>query len=237
DDRTKGGVVGLSSFAGVDQADMLITDAGIDSAVRDQLASTARRLIVVDVASPAELRAADDPPAFSRDRGKERLTSVTTSREPAVTHRHGADGTVPGVLDQPHRRYNPLSDEWLLVSAGRTRRPWLGREEQRPPEHLPSYDPACYLCPGNVRASGARNPDYASTYVFTNDFPALQPNGSTDRMADGLLMAEGAQGTCRVVCFSPRHDLTLAQMRLADVRRVVDVWAAESAALGERYRW
>lgn len=162
---------------------------------------------------------------------------MTTSREPAVPHRIGAGGTVPGVLDQPHRRYNPLSDEWLLVSAGRTRRPWLGREEQPPPEHLPSYDPACYLCPGNLRASGERNPDYVSTYVFTNDFPALQPDGSTDRMADGLLLAEGAQGTCRVVCFSPRHDLTLAQMRLGDVRRVVDVWAAESAALGERYRW
>jgi UDPglucose--hexose-1-phosphate uridylyltransferase len=154
-----------------------------------------------------------------------------------VTDRHDADGAAPGFLYQPHRRYNPLSDEWLLVSAGRTLRPWLGREEQPPPEHLPSYDPACYLCPGNVRASGERNADYASTYVFTNDFPALRPDGSPDRVADGLLLAEGAQGTCRVVCFSPRHDLTLAQMRPADVRRVVDVWAAESAALGEQYRW
>jgi UDPglucose--hexose-1-phosphate uridylyltransferase len=147
------------------------------------------------------------------------------------------DGAVPPLLSQPHRRYNPLSDEWLLVSAGRWRRPWMGREEPPPPEHLPAYDPTCYLCPGNVRASGERNPDYASTYVFTNDYPALRPDTSSDRMAEGLLRAESVQGTCRVVCFSPRHDLTLARMRPGDVRRVVDVWAAESAALGERYRW
>ena len=154
-----------------------------------------------------------------------------------MTGRHDPDGKAPGLLSQSHRRYNPLSDEWLLVSAGRTRRPWLGREEQPPPEHLPQYDPACHLCPRNLRASGERNPDYASTYVFTNDFPALRPDASPDRTADGLLLAEGVQGTCRVVCFTPRHDLTLARMRPADVRRVVDVWAAESAALGERYRW
>ena len=148
-----------------------------------------------------------------------------------------APGTEPGLLFQPHRRYNPLLDEWLLVSAGRTRRPWMGREEPPPPERLPRYDPACYLCPGNARAGGERNPEYTTTYVFTNDFPALRPGASLDKVADGLLVAEGEQGTCRVVCFTPRHDLTLAQMRPHEVRRVVDVWAAESAALGERYQW
>ncbi len=147
------------------------------------------------------------------------------------------DGARPGLFAQPHRRYNPLTDEWLLVSAGRERRPWLGREEPPPLEHRPTYDSACYLCPGNVRAGGEHNPDYPSTFVFTNDFPALQPDALTDRFAEGLLLAEGVRGTCRVVCFSPRHDLTLAQMRPPDVRRVVDVWAAESAALGERYQW
>jgi UDPglucose--hexose-1-phosphate uridylyltransferase len=154
-----------------------------------------------------------------------------------VTDRHDPDGAGPGPLSQPHRRYNPLTDEWLLVSVGRERRPWLGREEPPPPEHRPFYDPACYLCPNNIRASGERNPDYPSTFVFTNDFPALRPDASADRFAEGLLIAEGVQGTCRVVCFSPRHDLTLARMRPPDVRRVVDVWAAESAELGERYQW
>jgi UDPglucose--hexose-1-phosphate uridylyltransferase len=154
---------------------------------------------------------------------------------PGGSGRDEPDGAA--LLSQPHRRYSPLSDEWLLVSAGRGRRPWMGQEEPPPLERLPAYDPACHLCPGNVRASGERNPGYGSTHVFTNDFPALRPDTSSGRMGHGLLLAEGAQGTCRVVCFSPRHNLTLARMRTSDVRRVVDVWAGESVALGERYRW
>ncbi len=138
---------------------------------------------------------------------------------------------------QPHRRYNALSGEWLLVSTGRLRRPWLGSEELPAPEDRPSYDPACYLCPGNLRANGERNPRYESTFVFTNDFAALRPDTPNERLEEGLLRATTEAGTCRVLCFSPRHDLTLARMTHPAVRQVIDFWAAESARLGDRYSW
>jgi UDPglucose--hexose-1-phosphate uridylyltransferase len=140
-------------------------------------------------------------------------------------------------IDGPHRRYDPLADEWLLVSPGRTSRPWLGLTEPELTAPLPRYDPECYLCPGNVRAGGERNPDYRVTYQFTNDFPALQPSSPGPRATDGLLVAEGEAGTCRVLCFSPRHDLTLARMPEAEVRGVVDLWAEQSAELGTTYPW
>ncbi len=141
------------------------------------------------------------------------------------------------LLDEPHRRYDPLGDEWLLVSAGRTRRPWGGGREEPAEEALPAYDPECYLCPGNARASGERNPDYASTFVFTNDFAALRPHSSDERLEDGLLVAHGEQGTCLVLCFAPRHDLTLPNMAVRDVRHVIDTWADLSASLGEKFAW
>ena len=139
--------------------------------------------------------------------------------------------------DKPHRRYNALLDEWVLVSAGRTARPWQGRREAAATASLPSFDPRCYLCPGNVRANGEQNPPFDATFVFTNDFSALQPGTTTERIDDGLLRAEGEEGACHVLCFSPRHDLTLARMSPAAVRGVVDVWASETAELGRRYRW
>jgi UDPglucose--hexose-1-phosphate uridylyltransferase len=125
------------------------------------------------------------------------------------------------------------------VSAGRTDRPWQGSVEPSRPEPAVAYDPSCYLCPGNVRANGERNPTYESTFTFTNDFAALRPQTWAGEWHDGggLLRAEGETGTCRVVCFSPRHDLTLAGMDQAAVRRVIDVWAGETEELGARWRW
>jgi len=136
----------------------------------------------------------------------------------------------------PHRRYNPLLDEWVLVSPHRLARPWQGQVEAPHVSDLPVYDPACYLCPGNARAGGERNSGYASTFAFTNDFPALLPadEGVAEEPAvDGhdLLRAEPQSGLCRVLCFSPRHDLTLAQMDTSSVRAVVEAWAEETDAL------
>jgi UDPglucose--hexose-1-phosphate uridylyltransferase len=133
----------------------------------------------------------------------------------------------------PHRRYNCLSREWVLVSPHRTERPWQGQVEKPPPEHRPAYDPKCYLCPGNERAGRALNPDYKQTFVFTNDYAALLPDtpeGSTD--VGNLLHSESECGTCRVVCFSPRHDLTLAEMDIDAICRVVDTWVEQYEELG-----
>jgi UDPglucose--hexose-1-phosphate uridylyltransferase len=136
----------------------------------------------------------------------------------------------------PHRRFNPLTREWVLVSPQRTDRPWLGEVEAVAGNAMPEYDPHCYLCPGNPRAGGVRNPRYEHTFVFDNDFPALKPDtpsgGRFDR--SGILVAESEPGICRVVCFSPRHNLTIANMEPADLRRVVDTWVEQFADLGAR---
>ena len=133
----------------------------------------------------------------------------------------------------PHRRFNPLTREWVLVSPHRTQRPWLGQTEEEAAARQPDYDPLCYLCPGNARAGGMRNPGYTSTFVFDNDFAALKPATALDRFErDGLLIAESEPGICRVVCFSPRHNLTIAGMDLPDLRKVVDTWVQQYAELG-----
>jgi len=135
--------------------------------------------------------------------------------------------------DHPHRRYNPLTGEWIIVSPHRLRRPWLGQVETPPQERHPTYDPDCYLCPGNERAGGARNPAYSGTYVFDNDFPGLLRDVRPGKMnVDGLLIAETERGICRVVCFSPRHDLTLPELEPAELRQVVDTWAEQTEELG-----
>jgi UDPglucose--hexose-1-phosphate uridylyltransferase len=135
----------------------------------------------------------------------------------------------------PHRRYNPLTREWVLVSPHRTDRPWQGQMEDAQQVRLPAYDPQCYLCPENMRAGGVYNPPYTSTFVFTNDFAALKPDTHHSRSErDGLLIAETEPGVCRVVCFSPRHDLTIANMDLPDLRAVVETWTEEYAELGAR---
>jgi UDPglucose--hexose-1-phosphate uridylyltransferase len=133
----------------------------------------------------------------------------------------------------PHRRLNPLTGEWVLVSPHRTDRPWQGQVEPVAAPRQPEYDPDCYLCPGNSRAGGVRNPVYTSTFVFDNDFAALKPGTPADRFERaGLLVAEGEPGICRVACFSPRHNLTIANMELPDLRLVVDMWAAQYEGLG-----
>jgi UDPglucose--hexose-1-phosphate uridylyltransferase len=147
------------------------------------------------------------------------------------------ESAATALLSQPHRRYNALSGEWLLVSAERTSRPWRGSEEAPPLLDLPSYDPSCYLCPGNVRANGERNPAYDSTFVFTNDFAALRPDSPAASFEDGLMRAESERGTCRVICFSPRHDLTISRMNASQARTVVDLWSTQSASLGKSFEW
>lgn len=137
--------------------------------------------------------------------------------------------------ERPHRRLNLLTGEWVLVSPHRAKRPWLGQVEKSTEESLPSYDPTCYLCPGNRRSTGLINPPYTSTFVFDNDFPALlPPGGELEAGQGGLFVAEPEVGSCRVVCFSPRHDLTLPELSPAEVEAVIRTWTAETIDLGSR---
>jgi len=138
------------------------------------------------------------------------------------------------LAEQSHRRFNPLANEWVLVSPRRTERPWQGAIEAVSGNQLPKYDPTCYLCPGNQRAGGARNPAYDSTFLFENDFAALKPDAPVccvDLHGKGLLVAESERGICRVMCFSPRHDLTLSSMSLDEIETVVRMWMAQSSEL------
>ncbi len=130
-----------------------------------------------------------------------------------------------------HRRYNPLTGDWVLVSPQRTARPWQGQTETLAGAAPPDHDPACFLCPGNRRAGGLANPAYASTFVFDNDFGALRPDSSLARAGDALLRAAGEAGICRVICYSPLHHQTLGTMPVAAIRRVVDLWADQYGEL------
>jgi UDPglucose--hexose-1-phosphate uridylyltransferase len=135
----------------------------------------------------------------------------------------------------PHRRYNPLTDEWVLCSPHRTKRPWQGQVEAPEREDSLAYDPTCYLCPGNTRAGGVRNPQYESTFVFDNDFAALLPQGESWQVDErGLIVAYSEPGNCRVICFSPRHDLSLPRMDTTSIRSVIDTWAEETGSLGKQ---
>jgi len=139
------------------------------------------------------------------------------------------------MLDTPHRRFNPLTGEWVLVSPHRAKRPWLGQVEKTPPENLPQYDPTCYLCPHNERAGGVKNPDYSSTFVFDNDFSALLPDEAPALASDHPLLASlSERGLCRVVCFSPRHDLTLPELDRASIEKVIITWTEQTVDLAAR---
>lgn len=139
--------------------------------------------------------------------------------------------------DHPHRRRNPLTGKYVLVSPHRTKRPWQGKTEKISGEAQPEYDATCYLCPGNTRAGNAVNPDYDSTFVFTNDFAALLTDTPPQQTTDPLFSSEAVRGTSRVICFSPRHDLTLAEMEVDSLRTVVDLWSDQLTELGAQYKW
>jgi UDPglucose--hexose-1-phosphate uridylyltransferase len=140
---------------------------------------------------------------------------------------------VRDLTTQPHVRFNPLRGEWVLVSPHRNTRPWQGQVETVPDADTPAHDANCYLCPRNSRAGGLVNPDYRSTFVFDNDFPALLPSTPrADETVGDLLVARAETGVCRVVCFSPRHDLTLARMDRHALGGVVDVWVDQTRTIG-----
>ncbi|MBE0410486.1 MAG: galactose-1-phosphate uridylyltransferase, partial [Anaerolineales bacterium] len=142
------------------------------------------------------------------------------------------------MINQPHRRYNPLTGDWVQVSPQRTLRPWIGHTEEAISEIRPAYEPGCYLCPGNTRAGGKVNPQYLQTFVFENDFPALLADTATKDIENlPLLRSQSVPGTCRVICFSPRHDLTLAEMEESEILTVLDVWSQQVEELGQEYRW
>lgn len=134
--------------------------------------------------------------------------------------------------DYPHRRYNPMMDEWILVSPQRANRPWHGRVDLPSGLNRPAYAADCYLCPGNIRAGGDQNPDYKDVMVFTNDFSAIAPElHETGQPSSGLMISQPEQGICRVICYSPRHNLTVAEMETGSVRKIVDAWCRECTDL------
>jgi UDPglucose--hexose-1-phosphate uridylyltransferase len=140
--------------------------------------------------------------------------------------------------DHPHRRFNPLTGEWVLVSPHRARRPWQGAEESSGDDHEPAHDSGCYLCPGNTRATGDVNPDYTGPWVFTNDFAAVGPDTPASGADDSpLLRLDSVQGTTRVICFSPDHSRSLPELEVAEIRAIVDTWVGQVEDLGRRYRW
>ncbi|MBQ0933613.1 UDP-glucose--hexose-1-phosphate uridylyltransferase [Ideonella alba] len=140
--------------------------------------------------------------------------------------------------EHSHRRRNPLTGQWVLVSPHRAKRPWQGAQEAADERRAPAHDPGCYLCAGNTRVTGERNPDYRGPFVFTNDFAALMADApDAPEAADPLFSTQVARGTSRVICFSPDHGRTLPELSSAEVRAVVDTWCAQSAELGQRWRW
>lgn len=140
-------------------------------------------------------------------------------------------------VDHPHRRYNPLTGQWILVSPHRAKRPWQGAQETPAKQVLPAHDPDCFLCAGNVRVTGDKNPDYTGTYVFTNDFAALMSDTpDAPESNDPLMRCQSARGTSRVICFSPDHSKTLPELSVAALTEIVKTWQEQTAELGKRTR-
>lgn len=141
-------------------------------------------------------------------------------------------------VDHPHRRYNPLTGQWILVSPHRAKRPWQGAQETPAKQTLPAHDPDCFLCPGNTRVTGDTNPNYTGTYVFTNDFAALMTDTpDAPESDDPLMRCQSARGTSRVICFSPDHSKTLPELSLEALEDVVKTWQEQTADLGKSYPW
>ena len=138
----------------------------------------------------------------------------------------------------PHRRKNLLTGEWVLVSPQRSKRPWQGQVAELNEKIDSHYEENCYLCPGNIRAGGKQNPDYEHTFVFENDFPALIKNDIVlSENVDNLLISQSVSGEARVICFSKRHDLSLAEMPVSAIEKVVAVWVEQIRELGQKYEW
>ena len=148
---------------------------------------------------------------------------------------------MPNFHDSPHRRYNPLTGEWVLISPHRMIRPWQGQMEKKSNRELPEYDPNCYLCPGNERNGGIKNPDYTGTFVFTNDYTALleDPIKSIDKEFNNakLFLSKEVSGKCRVICFTPNHRQSLPEMETSEILEVVKTWIDQTMELGKTYRW
>lgn len=140
--------------------------------------------------------------------------------------------------EHPHRRYNPLADQWVLVSPHRAKRPWQGQQEQTDTEAKPSYDPHCYLCPSNTRVNGETNPDYRGPYVFTNDFSALLPDTPEHTAEEHpLFRSHSVRGVSRVICFSSDHAKTLPELTQPEIEAVIALWQRQAAELGRQYPW
>ena len=140
-------------------------------------------------------------------------------------------------VDHPHRRFNPLTADWVLVSPHRAKRPWQGQVEKTVSDRRPAHDPTCFLCPGNTRITGDQNPDYTTPFVFANDFPALLTDTPQANSSSDLFKADPVAGLARVICFSPDHSKTLPQLAVEEIRHVVDVWIEQTEELGKTYPW